>query len=176
MFFSPNKNSSSIFLSLRIPVLVISLFLSYFPSIFLVHISPSFLLCSHSFSYFILFSLLVSFSHPLPPPSLLITPLPHSPPLPSFTFLPFILILPSLSSTSSILTTSHLLHQVGWLRTDTQTILSLHKKVVTHNTRISVTHSEPRTWNLHIRSVSCRGESNESCWWLAASCPLASTL
>lgn len=40
------------------------------------------------------------------------------------------------------------------MRTDTQTILSLHKKVVTHNTRISVTHSEPRTWNLHIRSVS----------------------
>ncbi|MPC73599.1 hypothetical protein E2C01_067935 [Portunus trituberculatus] len=48
------------------------------------------------------------------------------------------------------------LPQVGWLRTDTQTILSLHKKVVTHNTRISVTHSEPRTWNLHIRAVSCK--------------------
>lgn len=46
------------------------------------------------------------------------------------------------------------LPQVGWMRADTQTILSLHKKVVTHNTRISVTHSEPRTWNLHIRIVS----------------------
>ncbi|XP_071520503.1 lachesin-like [Panulirus ornatus] len=42
-------------------------------------------------------------------------------------------------------------YRVGWMRADTQTILSLHKKVITHNTRISVTHNEPRTWNLHIR-------------------------
>lgn len=52
-------------------------------------------------------------------------------------------------------------YKVGWLRTDTQTILSLHKKVVTHNTRISVTHSEPRTWNLHIRTVK---EEDRGCY------------
>ncbi|KAK8385772.1 hypothetical protein O3P69_016501 [Scylla paramamosain] len=52
-------------------------------------------------------------------------------------------------------------YKVGWLRTDTQTILSLHKKVVTHNTRISVTHSEPRTWNLHIRAVK---EEDRGCY------------
>ncbi|XP_050719643.1 lachesin-like [Eriocheir sinensis] len=52
-------------------------------------------------------------------------------------------------------------YKVGWMRTDTQTILSLHKKVVTHNTRISVTHSEPMTWNLHIRSVK---EEDRGCY------------
>ncbi|XP_042229137.1 lachesin-like [Homarus americanus] len=52
-------------------------------------------------------------------------------------------------------------YKVGWMRADTQTILSLHKKVVTHNTRISVTHSEPRTWNLHIRMVK---EDDRGCY------------
>ncbi|XP_069173872.1 lachesin [Procambarus clarkii] len=52
-------------------------------------------------------------------------------------------------------------YKVGWMRADTQTILSLHKKVVTHNIRISVTHSEPRTWNLHIRMVK---EDDRGCY------------
>ncbi|KAA0191247.1 hypothetical protein HAZT_HAZT001509, partial [Hyalella azteca] len=51
--------------------------------------------------------------------------------------------------------------QVGWMRADTQTILSLHNAVVTHNTRISVTHEEPHTWNLHIRQVK---ESDRGCY------------
>ena len=40
------------------------------------------------------------------------------------------------------------------MKADTQTILSLHKKVVTHNQRIRVTHDEPKTWNLYINKVS----------------------
>ncbi|KAF2357801.1 Immunoglobulin [Trinorchestia longiramus] len=56
---------------------------------------------------------------------------------------------------------SPLTFQVGWMRADTQTILSLHNVVVTHNTRISVTHDEPHTWNLHIRQVK---ESDRGCY------------
>ena len=51
--------------------------------------------------------------------------------------------------------------QVGWLRADDQTILSLHRRVVTHNPRVSVTHDESRTWNLHIRQIK---ESDQGCY------------
>lgn len=51
--------------------------------------------------------------------------------------------------------------KVGWLRADDQTILSLHRRVVTHNPRVSVTHDESRTWNLHIRQVK---ESDQGCY------------
>ena len=43
--------------------------------------------------------------------------------------------------------------QVAWLRVDTQTILTIHNHVVTKNHRIGVTHSELKTWYLHIREV-----------------------
>lgn len=39
------------------------------------------------------------------------------------------------------------------MRVDTQTILTIYKHVITRNPRIGVTHSEHRTWNLHIRDV-----------------------
>ncbi|CAL4067447.1 unnamed protein product, partial [Meganyctiphanes norvegica] len=52
-------------------------------------------------------------------------------------------------------------YKVGWMKVDTQTILSLHKRVVTHNTRVSITHDEPRTWNLHIRQVT---EADRGCY------------
>jgi hypothetical protein len=52
-------------------------------------------------------------------------------------------------------------NKVGWLRADDQTILSLHRRVVTHNPRVSVTHDESRTWNLHIRQVK---ESDQGCY------------
>ncbi|XP_046656289.1 lachesin-like isoform X2 [Daphnia pulicaria] len=52
-------------------------------------------------------------------------------------------------------------YKVGWLRADDQTILSLHRRVVTHNPRVSVTHDESRTWNLHIRQVK---ESDQGCY------------
>ncbi|GLV45446.1 Dpr-interacting protein eta [Carabus blaptoides fortunei] len=44
-------------------------------------------------------------------------------------------------------------YKVAWLRVDTQTILTIHSHVITKNHRIGVTHSEHRTWYLHIREV-----------------------
>ncbi|XP_054268136.1 lachesin-like [Macrosteles quadrilineatus] len=44
-------------------------------------------------------------------------------------------------------------YKVAWLRIETQTILTIHSHVITKNRRIGVTHSDPRTWNLHIRDV-----------------------
>lgn len=43
--------------------------------------------------------------------------------------------------------------QIAWLRVDTQTILTIHNHVITKNHRIGVTHSDHRTWHLHIRDV-----------------------
>ncbi|XP_022905097.1 neurotrimin-like [Onthophagus taurus] len=44
-------------------------------------------------------------------------------------------------------------YKVAWLRVDTQTILTIHSHVITKNHRIGVTHSERKTWYLHIREV-----------------------
>ncbi|KAG8314905.1 hypothetical protein J6590_082195 [Homalodisca vitripennis] len=52
-------------------------------------------------------------------------------------------------------------YRVGWLRAEDQTILSLHTRVVTHNSRISVTHDNHRTWQLHIKQVK---ESDRGCY------------
>ncbi|XP_069677292.1 lachesin-like [Periplaneta americana] len=52
-------------------------------------------------------------------------------------------------------------YKVGWLKAEDQTILTLHNKVVTHNSRISVTHDNHRTWQLHIRQVK---ESDRGCY------------
>ncbi|XP_060524878.1 neurotrimin-like [Cylas formicarius] len=43
--------------------------------------------------------------------------------------------------------------KVAWLRVDTQTILTIHGHVITKNHRIAVTHTEHRTWYLHIRDI-----------------------
>ena len=43
--------------------------------------------------------------------------------------------------------------QVGWIRAEDQTILTLDTKVVTHNSRVTVTHDGSKTWNLHLRQV-----------------------
>ncbi|KAH0811456.1 hypothetical protein GEV33_011335 [Tenebrio molitor] len=44
-------------------------------------------------------------------------------------------------------------YKVAWLRVDTQTILTIHSHVITKNHRIGVTHSEHKTWYLHIKEV-----------------------
>ncbi|XP_054267447.1 lachesin-like isoform X2 [Macrosteles quadrilineatus] len=44
-------------------------------------------------------------------------------------------------------------YKVAWLRVDTQTILTIHGHVITKNHRIAVTHSDHRTWYLHIKDV-----------------------
>jgi hypothetical protein len=51
--------------------------------------------------------------------------------------------------------------QVGWLKAEDQTILTLHNRVVTHNVRVSVTHDNFRVWQLHIRQVK---ESDKGCY------------
>ncbi|XP_024084893.1 lachesin-like isoform X1 [Cimex lectularius] len=44
--------------------------------------------------------------------------------------------------------------KVGWLRAEDQTVLTLDKRVVTHNSRISVSQDTDRdTWRLHIRQI-----------------------
>ncbi|XP_073992989.1 neurotrimin-like isoform X3 [Rhodnius prolixus] len=44
-------------------------------------------------------------------------------------------------------------YKVAWLRVDTQTILTIHSHVITKNHRIGVTHSDHRTWYLHIKDL-----------------------
>lgn len=51
--------------------------------------------------------------------------------------------------------------QVAWVRAEDQTILTLHSRVVTHNSRISVTHDSLHTWQLHIRQVK---EADRGCY------------
>ncbi|XP_076686447.1 neurotrimin [Andrena cerasifolii] len=43
--------------------------------------------------------------------------------------------------------------KVAWLRVDTQTILTIASHVITKNHRITMSHSDHRTWFLHIREV-----------------------
>lgn len=52
------------------------------------------------------------------------------------------------------------LMQVGWLKADDQTILSLHNRLVTHNPRIGITHDNNH-WSLHIRQVK---EADKGCY------------
>ncbi|XP_022171310.1 neurotrimin-like [Myzus persicae] len=44
-------------------------------------------------------------------------------------------------------------YKVAWLRVDTQTILTIHNHVITKNHRIGVSHSDHRTWHIHIKEV-----------------------
>ncbi|XP_397461.3 neurotrimin isoform X2 [Apis mellifera] len=46
------------------------------------------------------------------------------------------------------------IYKVAWLRVDTQTILTIANHVITKNHRIGVTHTERKTWHLHIRDVT----------------------
>lgn len=43
--------------------------------------------------------------------------------------------------------------RVAWIKVDTQTILTIHTHVITHNSRVSTTHNGQRQWNLHIRNI-----------------------
>uniref|UniRef100_A0A1Y1KVW7 Ig-like domain-containing protein n=1 Tax=Photinus pyralis TaxID=7054 RepID=A0A1Y1KVW7_PHOPY len=44
-------------------------------------------------------------------------------------------------------------YRVGWVKVDTKAIQAIHHNVITHNPRISISHSNHATWNLHIRGV-----------------------
>lgn len=43
--------------------------------------------------------------------------------------------------------------QVGWVKADTKAIQAIHEHVITHNPRVSVSHSDHSTWYLHIKNV-----------------------
>ncbi|KAH8291567.1 hypothetical protein KR018_000844, partial [Drosophila ironensis] len=45
-------------------------------------------------------------------------------------------------------------YRVGWLKADTKAIQAIHENVITHNPRVTVSHLDQYTWNLHIKSVS----------------------
>lgn len=47
------------------------------------------------------------------------------------------------------------------MKAEDQTILTLHTRVVTHNSRISVTHDNLRTWQLRIRQLK---ETDRGCY------------
>ncbi|XP_025413481.1 lachesin-like [Sipha flava] len=44
-------------------------------------------------------------------------------------------------------------YRVGWVKADTKAIQAIHDHVITHNSRVSVSHIDDSTWNLHIKNV-----------------------
>jgi Immunoglobulin domain len=40
------------------------------------------------------------------------------------------------------------------VKADTKAIQAIHDHVITHNPRVSVSHLDVNTWNLHIKSVT----------------------
>ncbi|CAG9773040.1 unnamed protein product [Ceutorhynchus assimilis] len=52
-------------------------------------------------------------------------------------------------------------YKVAWVRAEDQTILSIGTKVVTHNSRIMVTHDNLHTWQMRIKQVK---ESDRGCY------------
>lgn len=43
--------------------------------------------------------------------------------------------------------------QVAWVQVDTQTILTIHKQVITRNPRIALLHNDHRSWHLELKNV-----------------------
>lgn len=43
--------------------------------------------------------------------------------------------------------------QVGWVKADTKAIQAIHHHVITHNPRISISHTDHKTWNLHLKHI-----------------------
>jgi hypothetical protein len=39
------------------------------------------------------------------------------------------------------------------VKADTKAIQAIHDHVITHNPRVSVSHSDHSTWNLHVKNV-----------------------
>lgn len=42
---------------------------------------------------------------------------------------------------------------MAWLRVDTQTILTIQNHVITKNHRVSILHSEHKTWQLKLKDI-----------------------
>ncbi|XP_043251455.1 lachesin-like [Colletes gigas] len=54
-------------------------------------------------------------------------------------------------------------YRVGWVKADTKAIQAIHDHVITHNKRISVSHSDHTMWNLHIKGVQQEDEGLYMC-------------
>ncbi|XP_078034686.1 lachesin [Augochlora pura] len=54
-------------------------------------------------------------------------------------------------------------YRVGWVKADTKAIQAIHEHVITHNKRISVSHSDHTMWNLHIKGVQQEDEGVYMC-------------
>lgn len=39
------------------------------------------------------------------------------------------------------------------MKADTKAIQAIHDHVITHNSRVSVSHADDSTWNLHVKNV-----------------------
>lgn len=61
----------------------------------------------------------------------------------------------------NILIMSVLSFQVGWMKAEDGTILTVDKMVVTHNPRVSVQQDNLRTWQLKLRPVK---EADRGCY------------
>ena len=53
--------------------------------------------------------------------------------------------------------------QVGWVKADTKAIQAIQEHVITHNPRISVSHSDQFTWNLPIKQVEAEDSGGYMC-------------
>nr|XP_050865511.1 lachesin-like [Vespula vulgaris]XP_050865512.1 lachesin-like [Vespula vulgaris]XP_050865513.1 lachesin-like [Vespula vulgaris]XP_050865514.1 lachesin-like [Vespula vulgaris]XP_050865515.1 lachesin-like [Vespula vulgaris]XP_050865517.1 lachesin-like [Vespula vulgaris]XP_050865518.1 lachesin-like [Vespula vulgaris]XP_050865519.1 lachesin-like [Vespula vulgaris]XP_050865520.1 lachesin-like [Vespula vulgaris]XP_050865521.1 lachesin-like [Vespula vulgaris]XP_050865522.1 lachesin-like [Vespu len=54
-------------------------------------------------------------------------------------------------------------YRVGWVKSDTKAIQAIHDHVITHNKRISVSHSDHTIWNLNIKAVQVEDEGLYMC-------------
>lgn len=52
-------------------------------------------------------------------------------------------------------------YKVGWMRQADQTVLALQERVVTHNSRYSVSREEMKVWKLRINNIR---ESDRGCY------------
>ena len=57
------------------------------------------------------------------------------------------------SSLPAPFTVSSFRCQVAWVRVDTQTILTIHRTVITRNPRVTLEHNGHTKWHLHISDV-----------------------
>ncbi|XP_026300928.1 lachesin-like isoform X2 [Apis mellifera] len=54
-------------------------------------------------------------------------------------------------------------YRVGWLKVESKAIQAIHDHVITHNNRVSVSHSDHTMWNLHIKNVQQEDEGLYMC-------------
>ncbi|XP_035714927.1 lachesin-like isoform X2 [Folsomia candida] len=54
-------------------------------------------------------------------------------------------------------------YRVGWVRADTKAIQAIHNHVITHNPRVSVSHSDHTMWHLHIKGVKEEDRGSYMC-------------